>query len=379
MGFYRLQDGLHKKMDSVRSNFLWQGTEQKFRYHMAKWEMVCRPKDLGGLGIIDTNSMNECLLVKWIWKILQEPDTLWFKILKAKYLDGCSFLSSRSKGTSQFWQGLHKVKHLFKWGAIFKDGNGVNCQFWQDCWLLQVPFKIAFENLYKMARDPFCSVADCWVDQEWYVDFRRTLSSGEFEEWESLLRLLQQVCLNDDCIDSVIWVLDKKGQFSTKSLYRFLSNRGFPSRIAGVIWKSRVLTKIKFFLWQVFNNKLQVGKTLIKRGWKGNVKCCVCNTWETIDHIFFHCVLPRFAWGICEEVFKWNSKPRSLKELSEVWLMGKGPLPKRLILFIFAGFAWALWTTRNKMSIEQKFSKTPTDQGRICQGGWRGSSPPYRG
>lgn len=66
MGFYWLQEGVHKKMDRVRANFLWQGTEDKFRYHMAKLEMVCRPKDQGGLGIINTKIMNECLLVKWI-------------------------------------------------------------------------------------------------------------------------------------------------------------------------------------------------------------------------------------------------------------------------------------------------------------------------
>jgi hypothetical protein len=53
--------------------------------------------------------------------------------------------------------------------------------------------------------------------------------------------------------------------------------------------------------------------------------------------------------------------PRSLKSLSENWLLGKGPLPKRLIMFIFAGFSWALWTTRNKMAIEHKFPKSPTD------------------
>lgn len=64
MGFYWLQDGVHKKMDGIRAKFLWQGTEDKFKYHMAKWEMVSRPKDLGGLGIINTRMMNECLLVK---------------------------------------------------------------------------------------------------------------------------------------------------------------------------------------------------------------------------------------------------------------------------------------------------------------------------
>lgn len=73
-------------MDSLRAKFLWQGTEEKFRYHMAKWEMVSRPKDQGGLGIINTRIMNDCLLVKWIWKIYCEPDDLWFKLIKTKYL-----------------------------------------------------------------------------------------------------------------------------------------------------------------------------------------------------------------------------------------------------------------------------------------------------
>jgi hypothetical protein len=48
--------------------------------------------------------MNDCLLVKWIWKILKEPNELWFKLLKDKYMDGCNFFSAQAKGSSQFWQ-----------------------------------------------------------------------------------------------------------------------------------------------------------------------------------------------------------------------------------------------------------------------------------
>jgi hypothetical protein len=124
MGFYWLQDGIHKKMDAIRANFLWQGAEGKFRYHMAKWEMMSRPKDQGGVGIFNTRIMNDCLLVKWIWKILCEPDEFWFKVIKAKYLKGESFFESNDKGSSQFWKGLHKVKHLFKWGPYFRLGMG---------------------------------------------------------------------------------------------------------------------------------------------------------------------------------------------------------------------------------------------------------------
>jgi hypothetical protein len=52
--------------------------------------------------------------------------------------------------------------------------------FWQDCSLYDVPLKTYHEVLYKMARHPTCSVSDCWVEQDWFVDFRRALSSEEF-------------------------------------------------------------------------------------------------------------------------------------------------------------------------------------------------------
>jgi len=66
MGFYSLPKGVHKWMDSLRGKFFWQGAKEEFKYHMASWDSVSRPKDQGGLGIINTKLMNECLLVKWI-------------------------------------------------------------------------------------------------------------------------------------------------------------------------------------------------------------------------------------------------------------------------------------------------------------------------
>ena len=186
---------------------------------------------------------------------------------------------------------------------------------------------------------------------------------SEFENWRLLLSLLQNISLNPETKDSVGWALDKKGLYNTKSLYRFLSNGGFPSRMAGHIWKCRIPLKIKFFLWQMFNNKLPVGASLIKRGWRGSGKCSLSDDLETADHIFFRfrCFLARLCWSILKEVFNWGVMPRSIKSLTETWLWGKGPLPKRLIMFTFAGLSWALWTTRNKMAIEHKFSKSPSD------------------
>jgi hypothetical protein len=111
----------------------------------------------------------------------------------------------------------------------------------------------------------------------------------------------------------------------------------------------------------MFNNKLPVGLSLIKRGWKGDGNCYVCGLGESIDHIFFRCVLAKMFWTILKEVFDLESIPRSLMELSEVWLQGKGPLPIRLIMFSFAGLSWILWIARNKMATEKTFPKSPSD------------------
>ena len=80
--------------------------------------------------------------------------------------------------------------------------------------------------------------------------------------------MLQGVSLVPEHNDSVKWALESKGHFTTKSLYRFLTNRGVTSKVAGYIW-----IKIKKILWQVFNNKFHVAKNLAKMGWKGDIHC----------------------------------------------------------------------------------------------------------
>jgi hypothetical protein len=47
---------------------------------------------------MDTMMMNACLLVKWIWKIAQGSEGLWYKTIKTKYMHGDSFWRSKRKG-----------------------------------------------------------------------------------------------------------------------------------------------------------------------------------------------------------------------------------------------------------------------------------------
>lgn len=48
MGFYWLHEGTHKRLDSSRGRFFWEGVGNKKKYHMVKWEALAAPKDFGG-------------------------------------------------------------------------------------------------------------------------------------------------------------------------------------------------------------------------------------------------------------------------------------------------------------------------------------------
>jgi hypothetical protein len=57
---------------------------------------------MGGLGLLSTRKMNIALLLKWVWKLYNEDDTIWSKIIKAKYPDASDLFSGSGKGGSQF-------------------------------------------------------------------------------------------------------------------------------------------------------------------------------------------------------------------------------------------------------------------------------------
>jgi len=62
-------------LDYFRSRFYWQGDEKKMKYRLAKWSILCQPKDQGGLRIDDLHNKNIALLSKWLFKLLTTERT----------------------------------------------------------------------------------------------------------------------------------------------------------------------------------------------------------------------------------------------------------------------------------------------------------------
>lgn len=75
--------------------------------------------------------------------------------------------------------------------------------------------KIQFEELFWMARDPNCSVADCREEGSWTMDFKRALPAQEYDQWFGLVDTLNKIPVTQE-VDSVKWALDKSKSYTTK-------------------------------------------------------------------------------------------------------------------------------------------------------------------
>jgi hypothetical protein len=135
MSFFAIPRGVLEKLDYFRSRFFWQIDDQKRKYRLAKWSILCRPKNQGALGIHDLDTKNIALLSKWLFRLLTTDGT-WQQILRNKYLYSKPLSQAQWKnGDSHFWASLMKVKRKFLRFGTFKVKDGTQVRFWEDKWL----------------------------------------------------------------------------------------------------------------------------------------------------------------------------------------------------------------------------------------------------
>jgi hypothetical protein len=143
MSFFEMPKGVLEKLDCFRSRFIGKMIIIK-KYRLVKWEIMCQPKDQGGLGIQNLEIQNKYLLSKWLFKLLNE-DGLWQELLRNKYIKNKTLGSCEKKPMdSHFWKSLMNVKDTFLGFGHFNVKDGSQTRFWVDTWLGNKPLKDKF-------------------------------------------------------------------------------------------------------------------------------------------------------------------------------------------------------------------------------------------
>jgi hypothetical protein len=100
-----------------------QGDSEKKKYQLTKWNIVCCPKDHGGLGVHDLLVKNSALLDKWLFGLLVE-NGLWQDLLRRKYVGSKALSKVYWKLGDSLLAGLMATKiDFFRFGSFnIKDG-----------------------------------------------------------------------------------------------------------------------------------------------------------------------------------------------------------------------------------------------------------------
>jgi hypothetical protein len=97
-----------------------------------KWSIICRPKDQGGLEILNLEIRNKCILSKWLYNLINTEGT-WQQLIRNKYVRNKSITQVQKRPSdSQFWTGLMNIRDQFLVFDNFRFQNGKQIRCWED-------------------------------------------------------------------------------------------------------------------------------------------------------------------------------------------------------------------------------------------------------
>jgi hypothetical protein len=166
---------------------------------LAAWDLVCKPKKCGGLGIVDFQKQNAALLIKFLNKFYNKKDLPWVHFLWSEYYLEAVPHADNMRG-SFWWRDVLKQVDNFRGVSSVKPGKGDTFLFWSDSWSLDgstTPLMTRYPSLFSYVLDENISAAKVMALEDLSVLFQLPLSRVAFEEFNQMQVSLRSISFSD--------------------------------------------------------------------------------------------------------------------------------------------------------------------------------------
>ena len=86
---------------------------------------MCEAKEVGGMGFKEIEKFNKALLAKQLWRMMHNPDSLCFRVFKARFFPNCSILDAKDSNFGSYaWKSILGVRDVIKKVMVWCIGNG---------------------------------------------------------------------------------------------------------------------------------------------------------------------------------------------------------------------------------------------------------------
>ncbi|GJW16459.1 RNA-directed DNA polymerase, eukaryota, reverse transcriptase zinc-binding domain protein [Tanacetum coccineum] len=308
-------------INKLLKGFLWSQGELSRGKAKIAWRKICRPKSQGGLGLKDLGVWNKAMIIKNLWHVVTDKNSLWVQWISTVKLKGKSVWAVNEEVNDSWgWKNILKLRDEVRRFIIVKIGNGEKASLMYDNWCAVGILQsfVTHRDLYNVRWNDSMVVKDivsngvCLWPEEW------------IDKYPSLA-LNNIIPFNHDKVDETVWrsKCGKDGKFTIKQAYKDLCDSSDVVKWHKMIWFTRNIPKHSFILWMAMQNRLVTQDKVRRWGLIDMMVCPLCKKdMDSYQHLFFQCEYSAEVWerikvkaGIQTDKTGWNDLVDDMSEL----------------------------------------------------------------
>uniref|UniRef100_A0A2N9FNB8 Reverse transcriptase domain-containing protein n=1 Tax=Fagus sylvatica TaxID=28930 RepID=A0A2N9FNB8_FAGSY len=323
MSCFQFPAGLCQEISSMAYRFWWGQRNGGRKIHWMNKKKLYRTKQDGGMGFRDLHLFNSALLARLGWRLMHNPSSLVYRVLKAKYFPHTSFLDATVPDTASYiWCSICKSIEVLNLGLRWRVGTGEHIRIWKDPW---VPSSCSYRVISPVSVLDEYATVDHLIHRDtmtWKVDLLNEIFCPR--DVELILKIPLSWRRPSDVL---IWAGTKRGTFS-------------------------VPPKVKLFVWKACQNIIPTQTKLFEKGIAHSYSCLWCEDEpETNDHVLWGCEFAQKVWNLCPVPI--GAYLSALKSFTDVIGSFTSDLHTPVLEIAFTT-VWALWKARNESVWEAK-------------------------
>nr|GEX46447.1 hypothetical protein [Tanacetum cinerariifolium] len=292
-------------IEQLMRAFLWKGRAK------VAWEVLCLPREEGGLGVQRLDLFNKALMVSHIWKLLTLKESLWVKWVHSYKLNG-----------RNFWDIPYRGKIPLS--------NMVSCREW---------YRASLSSSSKV-KEVFCNGV--------------CLGRGIFLIKYPLLSSINVLNISPNAPDQLGWhnELGLSKPFSVATVWSTIRPRNAKVDWCKVVWFTSCIPRHAFNFWLVIKQRLKTQDKMARWDVSGSLST-VCPLCELVpdshEHLFFERSFSQQIWNHMKSYAGLSTSSPLLSHIISIVTPIANRKSSRSVIakLVMAATTYVVWQERN--------------------------------